>query len=123
MRGCRKWLLIVSLLGGIWFAAPPASAFEPMSMISSLPAALRLMENTRPYLTQCAVATGRGFMNIGTSTARILYLPLGVLESTAGMPFGFFDRGIQHTVKGATAPFELLLHVIILPANFLGAEL
>ena len=59
-------------------------------------------------------------ITMGKHLVQVFLLPIGVLQSTVGMPLGMFGNGIQNIVRGSTAPLLLVVDAIILPFSFFG---
>lgn len=99
---------------------PQVKAFEPSSMITALPQAAQLAQTWSPQLFRTLSSTGTGLLKIGTAVFDIFRLPWGMLQSTLGAPFGFFDQGVQNMGKGLLAPCELVLQVLLLPVRIIS---
>ena len=81
--------LILLLAAGAFFAAPRARAMDPVTLALLAPAAMRMAEATHPYLMNGLACGARGLAKTGISAFKILYLPLGAVQCTLGLPFGF----------------------------------
>lgn len=99
---------------------PQVKAFEPSSLITALPQAAQLAQTWSPQLIRTLNSTGTGFLKIGTAIFNIFKLPWGLLQSTLGAPFGFFDQGVQNMGQGLLAPCELVLQVLLLPVRIIS---
>ena len=117
IKHLKKLLLILVLL---FFTAVSVKAFEPSSMITAAPHAAQLAQTWSPHLIRALNSTGTGFLKIGTATFNIFKLPWGLLQSTLGAPFGYFDSGIQNMGEGMLAPCELVLQVLLLPVRIVS---
>ena len=89
-------------------------------MVSAAPKALELAAIWSPHTINAMQSTGSGLLEIGKATLNILRLPLGILQCTAGAPFGLFDSGTQNVLQGLSAPFELIYQVILLPIRIVS---
>ena len=115
--------LILLLAAGAFFAAPRARAMDPVTLALLAPAAMRMAEATHPYLMNGLACGARGLAKTGISAFKILYLPLGAVQCTLGLPFGFFGSGLGNLVEGGTAPFEMAFHACMLPVNLCGIDI
>lgn len=117
----RGFILIFVLLS---LFAPPsmpdAHAFEPSTLITALPQAAQLAQTWSPQLIRTMGSTGTGLLKIGTAVFDIFKLPWGLLQSTLGAPFGYFDQGVQNMGTGLLAPCELVLQVLLLPVRIIS---
>ena len=101
-------------------AIPESSAFEPSSLITAAPHAAQLAKLWSPQVMRALGSTGTGLYKMGAATLNILRLPLGLLQCTAGAPFGFFDDGVRNIGQGFIAPGELLLQTLLLPVRIIS---
>ena len=119
MKSIRRNLLI--LLTVLTLSAPVRSwAVDPATMTAAAPRALELATLWSPHAINAMQSAGVGFVDIGVSTINILRLPLGLVQCTLGYPFGFGEAGMENCVRGATAPFELVFHVLLLPVRIIS---
>lgn len=116
----RLILLFASISVFAPYSIPQAKAFEPSSLITALPQAAQLAQTWSPQLIRVMSSTGTGLLKIGTAVFDIFKLPWGLLQSTLGAPFGFFDQGVQNMGKGLLAPCELVLQVLLLPVRIIS---
>ena len=115
-------LLLTALLGGVGgWAVPRAKAMDPATMAILAPYAMPVAEAGAKYAMRGLANASPGLIQAGVEMCRVFLLPLGVLECTAGMPFGFFGDGARNVVMGAVAPFKMTFHVITLPIRAFGA--
>jgi hypothetical protein len=110
--------LFVFLLGG--FMYPKAEAIDPVTMSLLAPYAMPVAEAAAQYALRGLVNTIPGFIEIGKDMLSIFLLPLGLIESTVGAPFGFLGPGINHLISGFEAPFLLVFDVLFLPVAAMG---
>ena len=115
--------IIILLFSGILiftFPIPKAQAMEPVTitMVAIILA---------PYAIQAAKYIGKGMIrtipcwyDMGVQLFNILRLPLGLLQSTIGAPFGFFWDGISNMWLGIISPFMLIKDFFCLPLYFFG---
>lgn len=115
--------LVLLLTAGAFVAAPRARAMDPVTLALLAPAAMRMAEATHPYLMNGLACGARGLAKTGISAFKILYLPLGAVQCTLGLPFGFFGSGVNNLVEGGVAPFEMVFHACMLPVNLCGVEI
>ena len=122
MPGIRKMSAIVFLCG-VFLAPVSLRGIDPATMTAAAPQALELMAIWSPHTINAMRSGGIGMWKIGESLVEIFYLPLGICQATLGMPFGMFDSGIENCIKGASSPFLLVYHTLMLPVRIfsLGA--
>ncbi|QSH42088.1 hypothetical protein P0136_04645 [Lentisphaerota bacterium ZTH] len=119
----KKKLLLLTILITLafWlFPAPKAQAIDPVTIALLTPVALKVAEAARPYIMKGLAGGIKGLIDCGKDVIDIFRLPLGVLQSTVGMPFGYFGSGVRNVVLGGIAPFKLVCHTLILPIKFTG---
>ncbi len=121
----RKILLIllIGMLGAPWGGISRVQAFEPITMALLAPVALKVYEAAEPRLVRGAKTGGKKLVQMGVDVFEILYLPLGVVQSTAGMPFGFFKSGVRNIGKGLIAPGKLVLDTLAFPFTLWGVDI
>ncbi len=120
----RRSLLVIfvlSLLCGT--AVPEAEAIDPVTIAILAPIALKVAEKAYPYVIKGLSSGGKQLLKMGGATLKILYLPLGILEVTLGIPFGRFSKGLVHLFKGIIAPGELVLHTLLFPLALFGVNI
>ncbi len=118
-----RTLLTLIFAAGLFLApAPRAEAIDPVTIAILAPVALKVAQKASPYVIRGLQSGGMHMINMGRHMLQIFLLPIGVLQSTVGMPFNMFGSGVQNMVKGGTAPFLLVLDVIILPFSFFGVS-
>ena len=115
----RRFAMLLSIAALLSFGAPAAKA-EPVSMIILAPLALKAANMASPYVIQWMKNSGNQLLNIGRDIVDILCLPLGIVQCTAGVPFGFFNNGLGNIGAGCAAPFKLVWDVLLLPLAILG---
>ena len=102
------------------FSPLQTRAIEPSTFITALPQAAQLAQTWSPQIFRAMGSTGTGLLKIGTAVFDIFRLPWGLLQSTLGAPFGFFDSGVQNMGKGLLAPCELVLQLLLLPVRIIS---
>lgn len=120
----RSLLLVLFGLTLGWcglFAAPKAQAMDPVTIAILAPYAIPVAEVGAQYALKGMANASPGFIQAGAEMFKIFLLPLGVLECTVGMPFGFFGEGVRDIVKGGIAPFSMTWHIVTLPVRAMGA--
>ncbi len=122
MIGIRKKSAVLFLCG-VLLAPGFLHAVDPATMTAAAPQALELMAIWSPHTINAMRSGGIGLWQMGESLASVFKLPLGVCQSTLGMPFGMFDSGIENCIQGASAPFLFIYHTLMLPVRIfsLGA--
>lgn len=119
----RILILILVLLGGGFFAAPKAKALDPVTIAILAPAAIKIAETAQPYIINGIGCAARGMAKAGIAGFRTLYLPLGIVQSTLGLPLGGLGPGLNNIVEGGAAPFEMAFYLVMLPVNLCGVEI
>ena len=122
MTGIRK-IAALFFLCGILLAPGVLRAVDPATMTAAAPQALELMAIWSPHAINAMRSGGVGLWHMGESLVNIFKLPLGICQSTLGMPLGMFDSGIENCIQGASAPFLFIYHTLMLPIRIfsLGA--
>ena len=115
----RRIVIVFSIAGILTFGSAEAHA-EPVSMIVLAPLALKAANMASPYVIQWMKNSGGQLLNMGKDAVEILYLPLGVVQCTAGAPFGFFSNGLGNIGTGCLAPFKLVWDTLLLPLSIFG---
>ena len=115
----RRIVIVFSIAGILTFGSAKAHA-EPVSMIVLAPLALKAANMASPYVIQWMKNSGGQLLNMGKDAVEILYLPLGVVQCTAGAPFGFFSNGLGNIGTGCLAPFKLVWDTLLLPLSIFG---
>ena len=117
-------LLTVSLLMP-WsrLSTPEAVAIEPITMVLLAPVAMKVYQAAEPRLVRGMRTGGKKLVKMGVDTFEILYLPLGLVQSTAGAPFGFFKSGVKNMGKGIIAPGKLILDTLAFPFSLWGVDI
>ena len=105
------------------FFTPKAQAFEPITMIMLAPVALEMYQTAEPRMLMGAQYGGRKLVEMGVNILEIFYLPLGLIKTTLGMPFGYFGSGVRDIGKGIIAPGKLVLNTLALPFSFCGVDI
>lgn len=122
MKRAVKILLLAVLIpvfSGI--AAPQkAEAMDPVTIAVLAPLALKAARIATPYVVRGLQCAGAQLVVIGKDMLAILYLPLGIIQSTLGAPFGYFRDGVRNIIAGGAAPFKMVWGVIILPLSIFG---
>lgn len=123
----KKFLLLLLLLlllgaapGKIGMFTPRAEAIDPVTMAVLAPIALKGARQASPYIISGLQRAGRQLLIIGGDVAKLLRLPLGVVQATVGAPFGFLGEGVKNMGIGLLSPLELTLDVLNLPLAIIG---
>ena len=123
MKHTLKYALLGALLLLPGFFTPKVQAFEPVTMALLAPVALKVYEAAEPRIARGARCGGKKLIEMGSNVFEILYLPLGLIQTTLGAPFGFFGTGVRNIGKGIVAPGKLVLNTLAFPFTLMGAEL
>ncbi len=92
-------------------------AVEPVTMIVLAPLALKAAKEASPYVIGGMQSAGTQMVSVGKDIFEIFYLPLGVMQCTAGAPLGLLGNGINNIGTGIIAPFKLVWDVMLLPVS------
>ncbi len=96
-------------------------ALDPGTLLAGQQVA-PLVKEVGPVMKGVIKGTTESVFAIIGDASEILYLPLGVVESTLGLPFGGFGQGMGHLGKGIAAPFKVVGDVIQMPLKMLGGK-
>ena len=121
--GLKIFSLALLLTVGSLCTAPRARAMDPVTLALLAPAAMRMAEATHPYLMNGLACGARGLAKTGISAFKTLYLPLGAVQCTRGLPFGLLGSGVNNLIEGGAAPFEMAFHACMLPVNLFGVDI
>lgn len=115
-------IALIALFSVMGFGSTPeADAFvDPVTIAILAPIALKVAEKAQPYIIRGLTGGGKMLLKMGGAALKILYLPLGILETTLGAPFGFFTSGLKHIVRGVIAPGELVVYTVLFPVALCG---
>lgn len=102
---------------------PQAKAIDPVTIAILAPIAIKAAEQMAPYVQRGLISGGQGMVTVGKDALEILYLPLGVVQSTLFLPFGGLGSGLENITKGCIAPFKLTMDVLLLPIKFMGVSM
>lgn len=111
------FLLTIAVVLGIGSWEPTAQAMDPVTIAILAPVALQAAEQARPVIMQGLANGVQGLTKMGLAAFKILYIPLGVVECTVGLPLGGLSPGVANLCEGGMAPFELIFHTIMLPVR------
>ena len=115
--------MLLALMVTFALPAPKAEAMDPVTLALLAPAAMRMAEATHPYLMNGLACGARGLAKTGISAFKTLYLPLGAVQCTLGLPFGLLGSGVNNLIEGGAAPFEMAFHACMLPVNLFGVDI
>lgn len=118
----KKTLLLMTVLIAIFMVFPvhTAHAIDPVTIAILAPIAIEAAQIAAPYVLRGLKAGGGHMIKMGKDVIEIFCLPLGVIQSTLGMPFGQLGPGIRNIAVGFVAPFKLALDAVLLPIAFCG---
>jgi hypothetical protein len=105
------------------FPAPKAKAMDPVTIALLAPIALKVAEKARPYVVKGLTNGLKQMLVIGKDMIDFMRLPLGMLQSSFGAPFGLFGSGVKNMVVGGIAPFKMCFHTLMLPVALAGFTL
>jgi len=120
----RKTLFALLLAIAIGFPgfAPKAQAFEPVTMALFAPLALKAASIALPYIMRGLNCGGIHMFKIGYDIVDIFRLPVGLFQTTLGIPFGLFDNGVNNIGQGLLAPLKLGWDACTLPIALSGVS-
>ena len=116
----KRPVFLLLLLFSLFTSVAPLGAIEPSSLITAAPHAAQLAQTWSPQIFRAMGSTGTGLLKMGTAAFNILRLPWGLLQSTLGAPFGYFDSGVENIGQGFFAPCELVLQALLLPVRIIS---
>lgn len=93
---------------------------DPVTIAILAPIALKAARVATPYVVRGLQCAGAQLLVIGKDMLTIFYLPLGLLQSTLGAPFGYFRSGLRNMITGCVAPFKMTWGVLLLPLSAFG---
>ena len=104
----------------IAFAAILPVKAEPVTMVLLAPLALKVANDASPHVISGMRSSGAQLLEVVKDCGDILRLPWGAIQATAGAPFGYFGNGLNNIWRGVSAPFRLVVDIIMLPFAFAG---
>ncbi|MBR7107512.1 MAG: hypothetical protein IKC89_03750 [Lentisphaeria bacterium] len=116
-------MLTIGAAAVLLFSASPQTHAEPVTMIILAPLALKAANMASPHIIEWMTNSGAQLLTIGKDIMDIFCLPLGIVQCTAGVPFGLFSNGLGNIGAGCVAPFKLVVDVLLLPLAFFGFKL
>ena len=116
-------MLTIGAVAVLLFSASPQTHAEPVTMIILAPLALKAANMASPHIIEWMTNSGAQLLTIGKDIVDIFCLPLGIVQCTAGVPFGLFRNGLGNIGAGCVAPFKLVVDVLLLPLAFFGFKL
>ncbi len=116
-------MLTIGAVAVLLFSASPQTHAEPVTMIILAPLALKAANMASPHIIEWMTNSGAQLLTIGKDIVDIFCLPLGIVQCTAGVPFGLFSNGLGNIGAGCVAPFKLVVDVLLLPLAFFGFKL
>jgi hypothetical protein len=117
----KSLFLFILITGAFIIPAPKAKAIDPVTLAILAPIAIKAAQTASPYVIKGLANGAKHLVLMGKNTLEILYLPLGVVQTTVGVPFGGLAPGIKNIVQGSIAPFKLTFNALMLPLAFCGA--
>jgi hypothetical protein len=119
-----KKLIVIILAFFVFLPLPvqKAGAMDPVTIAILAPVALKGARAASPYVIRGMQNAGRQMIVIGKDVTEIFCLPLGVVQTTLGAPFGFFGNGVQNIGSGVVAPFKMTWDILMLPLAMFGVS-
>ena len=93
---------------------------DPVTVSLFAPLAIKAGSIAMPYAMRGLRCGAVQMVKIGRDTAQILYLPVGVIQATLGIPFGSFKSGCANIYTGITAPLRMVWDTLMLPISLTG---
>lgn len=116
----KTWILLLLCL--LCFASPRmmprAEAMDPVTIAILTPIAIKGAQVAAPYVLRGLMSGARHMVSMGYDLVNFFRLPLGVLQVTAGIPFGQLGNGVRNMVAGGIAPFKFIIKTLLLPVAF-----
>jgi len=112
--------MTVLIIGFTVFPIQKAQAIDPVTIAILAPIAIEAAQIAAPYVLRGLKTGGVHMIKMGKDVIEIFYLPIGVLQSTLGLPFGLLGSGVKNIAVGFVAPFKLALDALLLPIAFCG---
>lgn len=101
--------------------APKAKAMDPITIsMLAAPIVIPMVKAAMPYIIKGAVNFGKGMLDVGIEMFGFFLFPLGMLEASAGAPFGMFGLGMSHMGRGMLAPFKMMWQMMLVPTKIFG---
>ena len=121
-RGFLRFAIVLSLAAAAFFARPPkAEAMDPITIAAiAAPIVIPMVQKAMPYVIKGAVNFAKGMFDVFIDMAGLFLLPLGMMESSFGAPFGLFGLGMSHMGRGAMAPLKMMWSTMLLPVKIFG---
>ena len=116
----RPVIIAVLIAGCCFTALPDAKAMDPVTISLFAPLAIKAGSIAMPYAMRGLRCGAVQMVRMGRDTAEILYLPVGVIQATLGIPFGSFKNGCANIYTGITAPLRLVWDTLMLPISLTG---
>jgi len=120
----RKTLFALLLAFAIGFPgfAPKAEAIEPVTMALFAPLALKAASIALPYIMRGINCGGVHMLKMGLDMVDIFRLPVGLFQTTFGIPLGLWDNGVSNLCQGLMAPLKLGWDACTLPIALTGVS-
>ncbi len=115
-RGILILLLALCFFAPAWM--PKAKAMDPVTIAILTPIAIKGAQIAAPYVLRGLISGANHMVLMGEDLINIFRLPLGIVQSTAGIPFGQFSNGVRNMAAGGLAPFKFTLKTLLLPVAF-----
>ena len=118
----RTGLLAAGLMAllNIPFFQPEAQAMDPVTIAILTPIAIKGAQIAAPYVITGMRSGAAHTLSMGRDLIDIFRLPVGMLQSSVGIPFSQFSTGIRNIGRGTIAPFRLTVKLLLLPLAFCG---
>lgn len=116
----RFFLIVFFLTDFSLILLPDAKAMDPATLAILAPYAIPVAQTAGQYAIRGLANTAEGMVDMFAETCNIFLLPLGVIESTLGIPFGYGYDGLRDIVKGGVAPFKMTYSALMLPVKMVS---
>ncbi len=119
MRRVIAILVLSAALFG-FFAAPRCHAMDPVTIAILAPILMPYAKQAASYALKALIRTGPGWVKCGKEMLNIFRLPLGLLQVTLLLPFGYGMDGLENIWDGLKAPVMMMFQFFALPFRGFG---
>lgn len=117
----KSLIVLIFILAALSpFVSSDSYAIDPVTIAILAPVAIKAAEVSAPYVMRGLQCGANHMLNTGARFLDIFRLPLGVLQTTIGIPFNQFSNGVNNIVLGAVAPITFTIDVLCMPLAFCG---
>ena len=123
-RGFLRFALVLALISAAFFVhQPEAKAMDPITIAAiAAPIVIPIVKAAMPYVIRGAMNFAKGLFDVFLDMSGFLWVPLGMMESSLGAPFGLFGLGMSHMGRGFMAPLKMMWSTMLLPVKTCGID-